>query len=91
MTENLHSPSTFTTLVSLTAVALLTAGVSFARGSQRCDDIADELKSQIDGLKIGITAHRTIYLSHPQASELSLVVLAAITRTNYMPRRMAES
>jgi len=55
-------------LALLTAVAL---GASPAR-ADRCEDIAGQLKSQIDGLKVGITAARVIYLSHPQAKELSL-------------------
>jgi hypothetical protein len=71
MIKNLHAHSTFA-LALLTAVALIGPGTSPARAYQRCDDIADELKNQIDGLKIGITAGNTIYLSHPQASELSL-------------------
>ena len=37
-----------------------------------CEDIANQLKGQIDGLKVGITAARVIYLSHPDAKELSL-------------------
>src|ERR1700722_10422376 len=69
MTKNLHSNLTFVAL--LTAIALVLCA-SPARASQRCDDIADELKNQIDGLKVGITAANIIYLSHPQASELSL-------------------
>jgi hypothetical protein len=69
MTKNLHSNLTFVAL--LTAIALVLCA-SPARASQRCDDIADELKNQIDGLKVGIIAGNTIYLSHPQASELSL-------------------
>jgi hypothetical protein len=52
----------------LAAVAL---SASPAR-ADRCEDIAGQLKSQIDGLKVGITAARVIYLSHPQAKELSL-------------------
>lgn len=52
----------------LAAVAL---SASPAR-ADRCEDIAGQLKSQIDGLKVGITAARVIYLSHPQARELSL-------------------
>jgi hypothetical protein len=52
----------------LAAIAL---GASPAR-ADRCEDIANQLKSQIDGLKVGITAARVIYLSHPQAKELSL-------------------
>jgi hypothetical protein len=72
MTKNLHARPTFATLALLTAAALIALGASPARASQRCDDIADELKNQIDGLKIGITAGNTIYLSHPQALEFSL-------------------
>ena len=40
--------------------------------ADRCDDIANQLKNQIDGLKVGITAANVIYLSHPLAKELSL-------------------
>jgi hypothetical protein len=72
MTSNLHAHPTFATLALLTAVALIGLGASPARANQRCDDIADELKTQIDGLKVGITTGKTIYLSHPQAVELSL-------------------
>jgi hypothetical protein len=56
------------------ALTLLAAGAlatSPAR-ADRCDDIANQLKNQIDGLKVGITAANNIYLSHPQAKELSL-------------------
>jgi hypothetical protein len=56
----------------LTALTLLVAfSVSPAR-ADRCDDIAAQLKGQIDGLKVGITAANVIYLSHPEAKELSL-------------------
>jgi hypothetical protein len=40
--------------------------------ADRCDDIANQLKGQIDGLKVGITAANVIYLSHPDAKEMSL-------------------
>jgi hypothetical protein len=40
--------------------------------ADRCEDIANQLKGQIDGLKVGITAARVVYLSHPDAKELSL-------------------
>jgi len=55
----------------LAALALTVPGASPAR-ADRCEDIAKELKRQVDGLKIGITTGKTIYLSHPQAKELSL-------------------
>lgn len=72
MTKSLPTNLRFIALALLTALALPVLGVSTAHAYQRCDDIADELKSQIDRLKVGITASNTSYLSHPQASELSL-------------------
>lgn len=53
------------------AMALIVTSASPAR-ADRCDDIAVQLKGQIEGLKVGITAANTIYLSHPEARELSL-------------------
>ena len=50
---------------------VVAAGASPAR-ADACDDLAAELKSQIDGLAVGRTAANLIYLSHPQATELSL-------------------
>jgi hypothetical protein len=72
MTKNLRPGPKFATLALLTTGALMLFGASSARAYQRCDDIAGELKNQIDGLKVGITAGNIIYLSHSQASELSL-------------------
>jgi hypothetical protein len=57
--------------LALLIATALASGVSPAHADP-CDDIAAQLKSQIDGLKVGITAGNTIYLSHPQARELSL-------------------
>ena len=57
--------------VLLAASALTVSGTLPAR-ADRCEDIAKELKSQVDGIKIGITTGKTIYLSHPQAREFSL-------------------
>ncbi|HEV7879090.1 hypothetical protein [Bradyrhizobium sp.] len=51
----------------LAAIALVSPAYA-----DRCEDIAGQLKNQIDGLKVGITAARVIYLSHPDARELSL-------------------
>ena len=67
MRAELHGSIMFG-LALLAAVAL---GTSPAR-ADRCEDIANQLKGQIDGLKVGITAARVIYLSHPHAKELSL-------------------
>ena len=40
--------------------------------ADRCDDLASQLKSQIDGVGVGKTAANVIYLSHPQAKQLTL-------------------
>jgi hypothetical protein len=61
----------FATLAILATLLLTVSGASPAR-ADRCDDLAALLKGQIDGLKVGITASRVIYLSHPLAKELSL-------------------
>jgi hypothetical protein len=47
------------------------SGASPAR-ADRCDDLAAQLKNQIDGLAVGKTAANVIYLTHPQAKQLSL-------------------
>jgi hypothetical protein len=53
------------------ALALTVALASPAR-ADRCDDLAGQLKNQIDGLTVGKTAANLIYLSHPQAKQLTL-------------------
>ena len=58
-------------LALLAAFSLIALATSPAR-ADRCDDIANHLRDQIDGLKVGITAANIIYLSHPAAKELSL-------------------
>jgi hypothetical protein len=55
----------------LASVFFVVSGASPAR-ADRCDDLAAQLKNQIDGLKVGKTAANVIYLSHPQAKEVSL-------------------
>jgi hypothetical protein len=60
---------------SAVAAALLTAVVAFSASparADRCDDLAGQLKSQIDGLAVGKTAANLIYLSHSQAKEITL-------------------
>jgi hypothetical protein len=58
------------------SAAVFTLLATFALASPAradgCEDIANQLKGQIDGLKVGITAARVIYLSHPDAKEMSL-------------------
>jgi hypothetical protein len=55
-----------------TALTLLAALSTSPARADRCDDIAAQLKTQIDGLKVGMTAANVIYLSHPQAKEITL-------------------
>lgn len=62
---------TISTALTLLAFGLIMLAASPAR-ADRCDDLAGQLKNQIDGLTVGKTAANVIYLSHPQAKELSL-------------------
>ena len=59
------------TLLAAALAGIVALSASPAR-ADRCEDIANQLKGQIDRLKIGITAARIVYLSHPHARELSL-------------------
>lgn len=70
-TSNLCSAARAAAVSLLAALALAVTSASPAL-ADRCDDIAGQLKNQIDGLQVGITAANVIYLSHPQARELSL-------------------
>ena len=54
---------------ALVMLAVLSASPARA---DRCDDLANQLKSQIDGLGVGKTAANLIYLSHPKAKEITL-------------------
>ena len=54
---------------ALAPLAALTASPARA---DRCDDIAKQLKNQIDGLKVNFKARNIVYLTHPAAKELSL-------------------
>jgi hypothetical protein len=58
-------------LLAVTLALAATFSASPAR-ADRCDDIAKELKNQIDGLKVSVNTGKVIYLSHPAAKELSL-------------------
>ena len=60
-----------TLLAAVTALALAVSGPSPAR-ADRCDDIAKELAEQIEGLKVNLNAPGIVYLTHPQAKELTL-------------------
>jgi hypothetical protein len=60
-----------TRLALLAALTLATVGATPAR-ADRCDDLASQLKNQIEGLTVGKTAANVIYLSHPQAKAITL-------------------
>ena len=52
--------------------ALLTAFAASPARADSCDDIAKELASTIEGLKVNFKAANIVYLTHPAAKELSL-------------------
>jgi len=58
----------------LLAAALLASAMVAASPARadRCDDLAGQLKNQIDGLRVGQTAAGVIYLAHPNAREITL-------------------
>jgi hypothetical protein len=56
-------------LLATLALTMLAASPALA---DRCDDLAGQLKSQIDGVTVGKTAANLIYLSHPQAKQITL-------------------
>jgi hypothetical protein len=61
--------------VSTGLAAALALMVSFAASparADRCDDLAKQLKDQIDGMRIGQTAANLIYLAHPKAHVITL-------------------
>lgn len=60
------------TISTATSALLAAVALTSPARADRCDDLAAQLASQIDGLKVGITAAKTIYLTHPQAKEMSL-------------------
>ena len=55
-----------------TALALPVALAAPSAHADPCDDIAKQLASQLDGLKVNFKARNIVYLTHPAAKELSL-------------------
>jgi hypothetical protein len=55
-----------------TALALPVAFAAPSAHADPCDDIAKQLASQLDGLKVNFKAANIVYLTHPAAKELSL-------------------
>jgi hypothetical protein len=72
MAKSLIAHSTFGMLATFAALALVIALGSSPARADRCDDLATQLKGQIDGLGVGKTAANVIYLSHPKAREIRL-------------------
>jgi hypothetical protein len=60
------------TIAATTLALLATIALASPARADGCEDIANQLKGQIDSLKVGITAARVVYLSHPDAKEMSL-------------------
>jgi hypothetical protein len=58
--------------VSVAALMLAMVALASPALADACDDLAAQLKGQIDGLSIGRTAANVIYLSHPAAKDLRL-------------------
>ena len=57
----------------LAATLALFTGLSASPArADRCEDIANQLKNGIDGLKVNFAARNIIYLTHRSAKELSL-------------------
>jgi len=54
---------------ALSVIAALAASPARA---DRCDDSAKELANNIDRLKVNFKARNTVYMTHPQAKELSV-------------------
>ena len=61
-------------LLAAASAVLAAMALTFASPARadRCDDLAGQLKGQIDGLAVGRTAANLIYLSHPQARQITL-------------------
>jgi hypothetical protein len=53
-------------------LAVLIVSAATPARADRCDDLAGQLKNQIDGLGVGKTAANLIYLSHPKATQITL-------------------
>lgn len=54
------------------ALALVAAFAAFPARADRCDDSAKQLANLIDKLKVNFKAANTVYMTHPQARELSV-------------------
>ncbi len=64
--------ATLTAALAFMAAAALALSASSPARADRCDDLAVQLKNQVDDLTVGKTAANVIYLSHPLAKEITL-------------------
>jgi hypothetical protein len=64
--------SKFPRAAALAVLAFMAAFAAAPARADRCDDIAAQLQNQLDGLTVGKTAANVVYMSHPQAKQLSL-------------------
>jgi hypothetical protein len=69
------------------ALALFAALAASPAHADRCDDLAGQLKNQIDGIRVGQTAAGVIYLAHPNAREITL----GCTSRNFSNQLFAKS
>ena len=58
-------------LTLLVTISLSLSGASPAR-ADRCDDIAAQLKGQIDGVKVTLKARNIVYMTQPATKEFSI-------------------
>lgn len=70
MTRTLVSAVRAAVLIAM--IGLLSALAAAPAHADPCDDIAKQLASQIDGLKVNFKAANVVYLTHPATRELSL-------------------
>ena len=56
----------------LIAAAVCTIALASPARADSCDDLAAQLKGQIEGLTVGKTAANVIYLTHPAATQVRL-------------------
>jgi hypothetical protein len=76
------------TLLAAALALVAVVGASPAR-ADRCDDIAKELKNQIDGLKISMNTGNMIYLTHRQQRSCRSGAAAATIPSSSTPRATA--
>jgi hypothetical protein len=67
----LHGVTQNTVALVLMAIVSLVLAPRPAH-ADRCDDLAAQLKNEIDGLTVGRTAANMIYLTHPAAKQVRL-------------------